>query len=125
MKNKADVVRKNMADAASAAATSRRGPPAHAAPEHGAPAHAAPEHGAPPHAAACIHEPPGHPNAPYVTHEGHWMGHEFAGNESRFHLARPFEHGHFRAASDLVMSFICREAIANVSGSTAFTSGVL
>src|SRR5215467_3559099 len=75
-----------------------KGPPAHAAPEHGAPAHAAPEHGAPPHAAARIHEPPGHPNAPYVTQEGHWMGHEFAGNESRFHLARQFEHGHFRAA---------------------------
>lgn len=50
------------------------------------------EHAAPP---AQVHEPPGHPNVPYVTHEGHWVGHETARNDPRFHLDHPFEHGHF------------------------------
>ena len=40
-------------------------------------------------------EPEGHPNAPYVTHEGHWVGHDFPREDHRFHKDHPFEHGRF------------------------------
>ncbi len=58
-------------------------------PPHGPP----PIHGETPR--GNFHEPAGHPNAPYVTHDGHWVGHEFRENDQRFHLEHPFEHGRF------------------------------
>lgn len=42
-----------------------------------------------------FHEPAGHPNRPYVTHEGHWVGHDFATGDGRFHLDHPWAHGRF------------------------------
>jgi hypothetical protein len=38
---------------------------------------------------------PGHPDQPHVHHDNTWVGHDFARNDPRFHLDRPFEHGHF------------------------------
>ncbi len=43
-----------------------------------------------------FHEPAGHPNAPYVTHDNHWVGHDFQRDDTRFRVERPFEHGVFR-----------------------------
>jgi hypothetical protein len=39
---------------------------------------------------------PGHPDAPHVEHDGRWVGHDWGSADRRFHLDRPFEHGHFR-----------------------------
>ncbi|MBV8551385.1 MAG: hypothetical protein JOY54_08800 [Acidobacteriaceae bacterium] len=36
---------------------------------------------------------PGHPNAPHVDPDGHWVGHE--GPNTRLHMDHPWEHGHF------------------------------
>jgi hypothetical protein len=79
-----------------------RGPePMRAAPqqEHAAPApheeHAAPapQRSAP--AQRDFRDQPGHPNAPHVETNGRWIGHDAGPNDARFHLDRPFEHGHF------------------------------
>ena len=39
-----------------------------------------------------------HPTAPHVHTDGRWIGHAAAG-DSRYQLARPFEHGRFRGAT--------------------------
>ena len=38
---------------------------------------------------------PGHPDRPHVHTNDTWVGHNFAANDSRFHLDHPFEHGRF------------------------------
>jgi len=38
---------------------------------------------------------PQHPNAPHVHSNGQWIGHDSGRNDTRFHLDRPWEHGHF------------------------------
>ncbi len=55
-------------------------------PQHG------PERGAQQHQQ--FREPEGHPHAPYVTHDDHWVGHS-GRDDARFHVDHPFEHGRF------------------------------
>jgi len=38
---------------------------------------------------------PGHPDAPHVHHDDHWIGHDSGRNDAHYHLDHPFEHGHF------------------------------
>ena len=38
----------------------------------------------------------GHPNAPHVHNNGEWVGHNWDRDDRRYHVERPFEHGHFR-----------------------------
>jgi hypothetical protein len=38
---------------------------------------------------------PNHPEAPHVQANGQWIGHDTGPNDPRYHLDRPFEHGHF------------------------------
>lgn len=38
---------------------------------------------------------PGHPNAPHVHSDGHWIGHDSGRDDRHFHLDHPWEHGHF------------------------------
>jgi hypothetical protein len=37
----------------------------------------------------------GHPNAPHVDSNGHWIGHDTGRNDPHYHLGHPWEHGHF------------------------------
>jgi hypothetical protein len=41
-------------------------------------------------------EKPGHPDAPHVD-GNKWVGHDTGKDDPRFHLDRPWEHGHFTA----------------------------
>ena len=38
---------------------------------------------------------PGHPDAPHVDTDGHWVGHDWGVGDARFHLDHPFEYGRF------------------------------
>ncbi len=54
----------------------------------------APFHGAP----GSAHGPadhPGHPDAPHVHRDGHWIGHGQGRGDTRFHVDHPFDHGRF------------------------------
>src|SRR4029077_17590939 len=37
----------------------------------------------------------GHPDAPHVHPDDHWVGHDSGRNDSHYHLDHPFEHGRF------------------------------
>ena len=37
----------------------------------------------------------GHPNAPHVHSDGHWIGHDTGRDDSHYHLDHPWEHGRF------------------------------
>ena len=38
---------------------------------------------------------PGHPNAPHVDNGTKWVGHDTGPNDPNYHLANPWQHGHF------------------------------
>jgi hypothetical protein len=38
---------------------------------------------------------PGHPNAPHVDQNSHWVGHDTGPNDPHYHLDQPWAHGHF------------------------------
>jgi len=62
------------------------------------PAHGPAPAGNAPHGGGLEHrqpDMPGHPNAPHVHHDDHWVGHDSGRNDSHYHLDHPFEHGHF------------------------------
>jgi len=62
-------------------------------PSHGpAPARNAPQ--AQPNAQQHFADRQGHPEAPHVD-GNRWVGHDTGRNDPRFHLDRPWEHGHF------------------------------
>lgn len=80
--------------------------------QHGAQAHGHPEvggghvpaHGpapsrarqAPSAAPRNFAEQPGHPNRPHVdASNDRWVGHDTGPNDARYHLASPWQHGHF------------------------------
>jgi hypothetical protein len=66
-------------------------------PPHGPDRVAAP----PPHPAPAqrdFRDAPGHPNAPHVHLDGHWVGHDTGPADPHYHLDHPWEHGHFPGA---------------------------
>jgi len=71
-------------------------------PKHG-PAPAKPAQHAPAaHAPAApaqhrVVDQPGHPEAPHVHTNGQWVGHDTGKADPRYHLAQPWQHGHFTA----------------------------
>ena len=75
-----------------------------AAQEHGGGGHGhAPAHGPPAshgqgHTYASPHDyvdHEGHPAAPHVHEDGHWVGHDTGPNDVHYHLDHPWAHGHF------------------------------
>jgi hypothetical protein len=38
---------------------------------------------------------PGHPNAPHVEPNGHWVGHDTGHDDVHYHLDHPYQYGHF------------------------------
>lgn len=88
-------------------AQDNRGGGAEHGPAHAAPAHPAPAHGPEPYRGHAGNEPAGHnaapqehgqpgrAEAPHVDARGNWMGHDSGPNDAHYHLAHPFEHGHF------------------------------
>jgi hypothetical protein len=73
--------------------------PAWAQHEHGdgrPPAHGPePFHGEPHPAPPTFRDHAGHPNAPHVHDDGHWVGHDTGPKDPHYHLDHPWEHGHF------------------------------
>lgn len=66
-------------------------------PSHGPPAvHTAPVPKTPAPAQHSYRDRPTHPDAPHVHVTNNvWVGHGSGRNDPRYHLARPWEHGHF------------------------------
>lgn len=69
---------------------------------HSAPAHPAPAHGPEPyrsHAGNAPAErnvaPPERGEVPHVDERGNWIGHDSGPYDGHYHVAHPFEHGHF------------------------------
>ncbi len=56
-----------------------------------------PYHGAPPNHDdhPNFQDSHGHPDAPHVHDDGHWVGHDEGRDDARFHFDHPWEHGHF------------------------------
>jgi len=44
-----------------------------------------------------FNDQPGHPSAPHVESDGHWVGHDTGPSDPHYHLAHPWQHGHFTA----------------------------
>ena len=42
-----------------------------------------------------FNDQPGHPNAPHVDKGKVWVGHDTGRDDARYHVDRPWEHGHF------------------------------
>ena len=61
-------------------------------PAHGPAPAKVPAHGAP--APMQAPEKPGHPAVPHVD-GNKWVGHDTGKNDPRYHLAQPWQHGHF------------------------------
>ena len=73
------------------------GPPAvrHNAPPAHVEEHPAPDRGGNP-GNRKFDDRPGHPEAPHVhASDDRWIGHDEGRNNARYHLDRPWEHGHF------------------------------
>ena len=65
-------------------------------PKHGpAPVKAPPPHNNLQPATRRFADQPNHPEAPHVHTNGQWVGHDTGRADVRFHLDRPWEHGHF------------------------------
>jgi hypothetical protein len=74
---------------------------------HAAPAHPAPARGPEPYrghaenapsernAGSPEHGQSGRAEAPHVDERGNWIGHDTGPNDAHYHVANPFEHGHF------------------------------